>query len=101
MKKGIIYCIENTVNNKKYIGKTIQKVNSRRLYHINQLKKGTHNNQHLQRAWDKYGETCFIFNILEECTQKTINKKEVYWIKKLNTTSREKGYNITKGGGGL
>lgn len=93
-----IYCIENTFNKKKYIGKTICSFNIRKKNHINTLKAGKHANFHLQRAWDKYGENNFNFYILEECDKDKIDEREIYWIKSLDT--QKNGYNITSGGGG-
>jgi group I intron endonuclease len=37
--------------------------------HIHDLKKSRHHSKHLQRAWDKYGEPAFSFEILEEVVQ--------------------------------
>lgn len=93
-----IYCIENKYNKKKYVGKTICSFNVRISNHINLLNRGKHANLHLQRAWDKYGESNFDFYILEECYNSESDTKEIYWIERLNTIKN--GYNITTGGGG-
>lgn len=61
-----VYMIKNTLNEKKYIGSSINI--KRRLYdHFHKLTKNTHHNKHLQAAWNKYGEKHFAFQVLETC----------------------------------
>lgn len=66
LEKGVggIYQIKNIKNNKIYIGSTMN-FYSRFLEHRAELRGGNHPNIHLQRAFDKYGELSFIFEILE------------------------------------
>lgn len=52
----------------------------------------------MQRAWNKYGEESFGFNVLEKCPVEDLDSKEIMWIEKYNTV--KEGYNITYGGGG-
>jgi group I intron endonuclease len=61
-----IYSIENVVNGKKYIGQSVDLVR-RKNKHFRTLKSGIHRNIHLQRAFDKYGESAFAFKILLYC----------------------------------
>lgn len=57
---GVVYCIENIVNNKKYIGQSID-FDFRKKTHLKKLKTNTHGNSHLQSSWNKYGEKfCFF-----------------------------------------
>lgn len=44
-----IYCIENLVNNKKYIGQSVDIIN-RKQNHFSKLKNKHHENQYLQNA---------------------------------------------------
>lgn len=61
-----IYAIKNTLNNKMYIGSTACfKTRWRR--HRQCLRGGYHHSLHLQRSYDKLGESRFVFIILEEC----------------------------------
>lgn len=95
-----IYCIENKINDKKYIGKTTREYKERWRFHKNNLSKNIHNNKYLQRSWNKYGEDSFLFYIIEECRKEEVNQKEIFWIEHFNTKKRKNGYNITDGGKG-
>lgn len=63
--KNVIYKIRNVINDKFYVGST---VDSRKRFweHRKDLRTGKHTSQALQRAWDKYGEDCFKFEIVEQ-----------------------------------
>ena len=61
---NVIYKIRNVVNNNFYVGSTIN-ARIRFQHHKRRLKKGTHQSPHLQAAWDKYGEDCFKFEVIE------------------------------------
>jgi group I intron endonuclease len=60
-----IYEIVNIVNNKRYIGSSIN-IRNRKNAHYNTLRKNKHPNPHLQKAFNKYGESNFCFNVLED-----------------------------------
>ena len=64
MKSGI-YQIRNIINGKVYIGSACDVMN-RWYNHKYQLRHNKHHTIHLQRAWNKYGEENFVFEILEE-----------------------------------
>ena len=94
-----IYVIINNINNKKYIGQSINierrfKEHKRRAFNSS-LK---FYNDPLYRAIRKYGMENFSFLILEECEKKDLDKKEIYWIKYYQTFDKEYGYNISNGG---
>lgn len=61
-----LYKIVNKVNGKFYIGSS---TNMPRRFdrHLNDLRKNKHDNNHLQNAWNKYGETNFSFEIYKKC----------------------------------
>ena len=92
-----IYCIENIVNNKKYIGLT-NDVARRKREHLNLLRNNRHENQHLQYAWNKYGEASFVFYVVEECSIDMLDEREKYYIAKFLSDNDEFGYNIESGG---
>jgi len=78
-----IYAIINLVNDKHYVGQTVDK-NKRFKEHLKCLKGNYHCNKHLQRSWIAYGNDSFIFIILEKCLHSLLNEREQYWIDTLN-----------------
>ena len=90
----IIYKITNKKNGKSYIGQTIRTLKER----IKEHKKK--NTSLISKAIRKYGMKSFNVCILEECfTLDNLNKREMYWIKEMNTVNPN-GYNLCEGGGG-
>lgn len=92
-----IYCIENTINHKKYIGKS-NNIYKRWCEEKSGLKNHYFHNIHLQRSWDKYGEHVFEFYIIEECDELQLPEREQFWISEFDTYYN--GYNQTFGGEG-
>jgi len=74
-----IYKIENLIDGNLYYGssKNIQK---RWKTHRSQLNRGKHGNVYLQRAWTKYGNNSFIFEIVEECSLDLLLEREQYYL---------------------
>ena len=93
-----IYSITNKINNKKYIGYSID-IKRRWATHKRNLKNNKHENDHLQKAYNKYGENAFKYQIVEECTQEELKNKEKYWIAFYD--SKNNGYNMSEGGDGI
>jgi group I intron endonuclease len=98
MKKSGIYCIENLINHKKYIGQS-NNIEYRWKQHKYELNRGCHDNDYLQKAWNKYGCDNFNFYIIELCDIEMLNELEVYYIDFYDTLNRDNGYNLTSGGG--
>jgi hypothetical protein len=90
-----IYCIENLVNKKKYIGQSVD-IYQRLRCHRSELNKNKHNNIHLQASWNKYGNKNFKFSILTRCTPEYLDDFERMYIKILDTYKN--GYNRDLGG---
>ena len=97
MKKSGIYCIENLINYKKYIGQSVD-IQRRWSQHKNELNGNVHFNDYLQKSWNKYGEDNFRFYVLEYCEVDKLDELEVYYINMYETLSRDSGYNLTSGG---
>lgn len=96
MKSGI-YKIHNTISEKSYIGQSVD-IKRRLIKHRNELSKGTHQNIHLQNAWNKYGADSFLFEIIEKCSIDDLDEREIFYIDQLKTNDRRYGYNIFSGG---
>lgn len=92
-----IYCIENIINNKKYIGQS-NNIKLRWNSHKRELKNNISKSVYLQNAWNFYGETSFSFYILETCDIDKMDEKEIMYIKKYKSHFSESGYNISWGG---
>lgn len=91
--KSGVYLIINRFNSKVYVGSSIN-VKRRLSKHKSNLIRGKHENNHLQRAWNKYGENRFSFiKILDLPTsQLAIEEKRI--MKKLSADNYNCGYNI-------
>ena len=94
-----LYKILNKNTGKAYIGQTINKPEIRFNYHTSRLKKGTHDNEYLQRSFNKHGIDSFMFyTILKTDDIESLNLYEEQFIKILRATDRNFGYNIRPGG---
>ena len=78
-----IYEIKNIITNCRYIG-SAQNFNRRKSGHFSLLRRGKHYNIHLQRAFDKYGEGNFIFNVLENCSEEDLIIREQWYFDNFN-----------------
>jgi len=95
-----IYKITNTINSKIYIG---QSVNPKERFARHKRIAKTKGREfcYLQASIAKHGEENFTIEIIDQCNgQKEANDREIYWIAFYDSTNREKGMNLTKGGGG-
>lgn len=92
-----IYIIENLINGKVYIGQS-KHIKARWKAHFSKLKKGIHENDYLQKSWNKYGGNNFKHTIIELCEEDDLNVKERYYIALYNATNKNYGYNMTIGG---
>jgi len=75
-----IYNIVNRINGKIYIGSSTNiddnTAKSRWYKHKNALRNNRHKNEHLQNAWNKYGETNFTIRTIEETSENDLLKVE-------------------------
>lgn len=85
-----IYQITNIVTGDYYLGSAVN-IRKRMCKHRWQLTNNTHGNEHLQRAWNKYGEEAFEFTVLLLCDPENKLYYEQTLIDGLNPA-----YNIAK-----
>ena len=89
-----IYMIKNIINNKMYIGQTVNSLEERFKQHCNKIGK---RKSKFYKALEKYGKDNFIISLIEDkIPYEQINQKEKYYIQKYNTVKA--GYNTSPGG---
>lgn len=71
----MIYCISS---GRAYIGLS-KNIYRRWTMHKAQLKRNRHDNDHLQKAYNKYGKDRFIYLVLERCSSDILNDREYYY----------------------
>jgi group I intron endonuclease len=81
-RKSGIYCIVNTINQKKYIGSS-KNLHNRLMSHRAYLRTNNHFNKKLQNSWNKYGENNFQYFIMEFCEENVLLEREQYYINKV------------------
>lgn len=68
MKRIGIYKIRNVTNQKFYVGSS-NDTKDRFRKHRSLLRRSQHHCKHLQAAWNKYGEECFRFEVIEDIAE--------------------------------
>lgn len=92
--KYCIYCHQNIINGKRYVGITSQKPEQRW-----RNGKGYINNAYFYRAIEKYGWHNFRHDILyTNLTKEEAENLEIKLIKEFDSANPSKGYNIELGG---
>lgn len=94
-KLGKIYIIKNKINNKVYIGQTINSLSYRFGQHTRAPLNKCHKNS-IDYAIQSLGIENFFIELLEECPISELDTKEIYWINFYD--SYNNGYNLTRGG---
>ena len=95
---GYIYCITNKINQKKYIGKTLNTVECRWKEHLKDYKRRKYEKRALYDAMNKYGVENFECETIGEFPDNILEKMEQKFIGEYNTYHY--GYNLTIGGDG-
>lgn len=95
--KSGIYAIENTVTHYVYVGQTKMRFIKRYWHHCWKLKNGSHDNCFLQRAYNVYGDSAFLFRVLAVVEQDqdidNMERKFIAFYRNINLC-----YNIQSGG---
>jgi group I intron endonuclease len=98
---GGIYKILNSVTGRYYIGSAVN-FNTRKSHHFGKLRRNVHDNNYLQRAFNKYGEDSFSFIVMEYVADKSkLIEREQYYLDNLKPCERDIGYNICPTAGNL
>jgi|694.fasta_scaffold00217_44 hypothetical protein len=79
MKVIGIYKITNSINNKIYIGSSVD-IKARKYLHLSMLKNNKHHSPILQRVYNKYGKNSLKFEIIELCKEINLLEREQYYI---------------------
>ena len=90
---GVIYKITNIINNKVYIGQTVNTIKYRWHKHCN-----SDGCRSLHNAILKYGKENFNIEIIETLPIEKLDEREIYWISFYKSNTKKFGYNILLGG---
>lgn len=89
-----IYAIRRLASNKRYIGSASVSLPGRWVDHRKDLRGNRHYNDYLQKAWNKYGEEAFVFEVIEYCPPEACLDREQFWIDHYQSYDERFGYNL-------
>ena len=92
-KSSGVYQIRCKSNGKIYTGSALD-IRARCEQHRRSLRRGDHSNQHLQAAWNKFGEGDFEYTVLEITDKGSRVEQEQYWLDLKQSYIKELGFNI-------
>lgn len=94
----MVYLAINKINNKVYVGQTINTLNRRKTSHY-AAARNEKDNLYFHRAIRKYGENNFDWIVLDKANnQDKLNELEQFYIAKYKSNNSQYGYNMTSGG---
>jgi group I intron endonuclease len=99
-KKPGIYLIFCLANQRVYIGQS-KNVKARLGGHQSSLKSNKHNNDYLQKAYNKYGVDMFVFRPCEypeDTSIENLTLREQYWIEQFDAMNPRRGFNMMEAG---
>ena len=94
MKITGIYGIRHKATGKWYVG---QAYDIRKRFKDHRAMASTQTRKHFYLSLRKYGHTAFAWRILERCEKTELNRREKFWIQRLNSVEPN-GFNLTTGG---
>lgn len=86
-----IYRIDHADSGRCYVGSSVN-IPDRWSWHRTYLKRNRHSNQHLQNAWNKYGESAFQWTVVETVGRDLLVEREQFWMDALGAYTN--GYNL-------
>ncbi len=98
----IVYLITNKINGKRYVGQTVETLETRWKKHCSP--SSSNKKMLIVKAIKKYGEANFSKKVLAKCDSiEEMNHRETYYIKLLKTSigNGHDGYNVSLGGGNM
>jgi len=97
-RTGCIYLITNLINGKVYVGQTLNYKDRMKKHE----KSGKNPKYYFPYAISKHGWENFTKEILiDDVPEEDLDNLEINYIAFYNSFNREKGYNLTQGGGGM
>ena len=96
-KIWIVYCHENKINGKKYVGITSQGAEKRWKNGHGYVSSPYFNSAVQKYGWDNFNHLILFDNL----TEQEAKSKEQELIKDWNLRDRKRGYNLTDGGDGV
>lgn len=90
-----IYSITQISTGKRYIGSTYRNFYDRFCSHRAALRRQRHSSILLQRAWNKYGESDFRFEVIE-VADTDLHMRELYYINLFKSHDPNFGFNISR-----
>lgn len=93
-KSSGIYKVVCMLNGRFYVGST-HNFYERWINHKKLLRKNKHHSVYMQRAWNKYGETAFSFEIIELVDLEQLLIREQFWLDTLSPFGN-KGFNTSR-----
>jgi len=91
-----IYVIRCLLDEKLYVGQTVQRPERRFALHWNQACRG--HGYYLHRAMRTHGKEHFECHVIEQCSDEQADDREKYWINEFGTLDPTRGYNLESGG---
>lgn len=88
-----VYSIRCTANGKVYVGSAAASFKKRWDEHVRDLRNNRHHARRLQRAWNKYGEPSFLFEIVERTEPEHAVAQEHVFINYWKAADKNHGFN--------
>lgn len=94
----LVYLATNKVNGMQYVGLTTMSLGRRKTYHFDAARRGRGSKKTIQEGIRLHGKENFAFERIDTANRlDELQKKECFWIEKLNTLWPN-GYNVMAGG---
>lgn len=90
-----LYVITNNEVGKFYVGSSVD-IKQRFRAHRSGLNNNRHSNQYLQRAWNKYGQDAFTFQLLYTGSAETCRQDEQEILDLIFSEYRDSIYNLAR-----